>query len=121
MSASEQELLAILRIGQDTSMRGEGISLREALSRASYLAIREHFGTADLVPILDRNAYFLDQWLAYSQDKRTSGGWWLAEDFGSIGQVNSPDSVTNFSTPASAVAEYVLRELDFWASLQTAT
>ena len=120
MSASEQQLLAILRIGQDTTMRGEGISLQEALSRVSYLAVRERFGAPELASILKRNPHFLDIWLAYSEDKRTSGGWWLADDLRSIGQVSCPNSVKEFSTPEAAVAAYVIRELDFWASIQPA-
>jgi hypothetical protein len=117
MPASEQQLLAILRIGQDTTMRGEGMSLLHALSRVSYCEVREHFGASDLASILKGNPHFLDIWLAYSEDKRTSGGWWLADDLRSIGQVSAPDSVKEFSTPEAAVAEYVVRELDFWSTL----
>ena len=36
MRIEEKQLLQILRIGHDTSMRGQGLSLRDALARSGY-------------------------------------------------------------------------------------
>jgi len=115
MPLRDAELLAILRIGHDTSMRGDGISLREALSRTRYSALRADIAPADLLPLLKGNQALILQWIAYSQDKRTSGGWYLTET-GEIGAVDAPGAKLQFSCPEEAVAEYVLRELDFWAN-----
>ena len=52
----------------------------------------------------------------YSEDKRTSGGWYVRET-GEIGQVDDPNSRMHFATIEEAVAEYVVRELDFWATV----
>ena len=53
----------------------------------------------------------------YSDDKRTDGGWWLSEDPLFIGNLKSRSEKLFFDSIEQAVAEYVKRELDFWANL----
>jgi hypothetical protein len=45
-------LAKILDIGHDTSMRGAGISLREALAVTGYAEYRSSFTAVDLLPII---------------------------------------------------------------------
>ncbi len=116
MDPQHEKLLAILRIGHDTSMRGEGASLRQALSRVDYPEARGRLCPKDLIPLLHAHREFIDQWIMYSEDKRTSGGWYVRET-GEIGQVDDPNSRMHFATIEEAVAEYVVRELDFWATV----
>jgi len=114
----QQQLLGILAIGHDISMRGEGISLRDALHRSAYRSLRGRFNAEDLVPLVRENPAFIDRWIAYSEDKRTPGGWWLRLDPPSIGQVEDPGNTLLFRTREDAVAEYVIRELDFWSTVR---
>jgi hypothetical protein len=116
MTTDTEELLAILRIGHETSMRGAGLSLRDALRRAHYRERRASFGPADLRPLIIAHPELVEVWLAYSEDKRTSGGWYLLRS-GEIGQVGDEESHARFESLEEAVAEYVVRELDFWAGL----
>lgn len=111
----DQELLGILRIGHDTSLRGVGLSLRDALSKARYAEIRPHFEESDLLPYLRDQPALLHEWRLYSEDKRTGGGWYLLEN-GTIGQLR-PQSEIRYPSLEEAVAAYVVRELDFWANL----
>lgn len=99
MPPSPKELQRILAIGHDTSMRGEGISLSDAIRRTQYVSLRARFNAADLVPVIRAHPELILQWLMYSEDKRTNGGCALED--------NSPEQV----------ADYVIRELDFWASV----
>lgn len=117
MAANENELLDILRIGREASMRGEGISLREALARTRYGDLRPSFAPADLVSIIQNYPEVIEEWMLYSEDKRTSGGWYLLRD-GKIGKVGDTESQKSFASLGEAVAEYVVRELDFWVSLE---
>jgi hypothetical protein len=116
MGLADGELLAILRIGHETSIRGAGISLRDALAEARYAACRPGFTVDDLRSLLAAHPSLVEEWLAYSEDKRTSGGWYVLRS-GVIGQVSKPSSSQRFDTVERAVAEYVVRELDFWARL----
>ncbi len=116
MNSQDEKLLAILRIGHDTSMRGEGMSLSQALSRVGYVETRSQFGTQDLLPLIQTHLEFVEQWIMYSEDKRTSGGWYVTE-VGNVGQIENPKSEMHFISMEEAVAEYVVRELDYWATV----
>lgn len=109
-------LLQILDIGIETSARGEGISLREALERADYRERRKWFNWTDLLPIILKNPFYVDEWLLFSEDKRTDGGWWIVDDLPGIGNLTTRERIVCDSMP-QAVAQYVVRELDFWATL----
>jgi hypothetical protein len=115
MTNRESQLLAILRIGHEASIRGAGISLSEALTRTGYRDLRSGFGPEDLLPVIKTHPTLAEAWLAYSEDKRTDGGWYLLEH-GAIGRVGGSQSEMRFGSLDEAVAEYVVRELDFWAS-----
>ncbi len=113
MNDPKGQLLAILRIGHETSMSGKGISMHDALVRTSYKEHRPRFCSSDLIPIIKATPELAEEWLAYSEDKRTSGGWYLLPK-GEIGQVGFIEAQHHFLSLAEAVAEYVVRELDFW-------
>ena len=119
MTERHTELLGILRIGRETSLRGAGISLREALTRTHYKELRASFGAVDLLPLVKAHPTLADEWIAYAGDKRTSGGWHLSEE-GEIRRLLAPQSRMRFDSLEEAVAEYVVRELDFWAGLAEA-
>jgi hypothetical protein len=52
MRDGRADLREILRIGHETSMRGAGLSLREALTCTRYKDRRTAFGPDDLRPVL---------------------------------------------------------------------
>lgn len=120
MSDRNQDLLGILRMGHATSSRGSGLSLREALRRTQYKERRADFGPGDLRPLLSAHRELWEDWFAYSEDKRTGGGWYLLRS-GEIGRIGYPDTRRSFECLEEAVAEYVVRELDFWADAQETT
>ena len=115
MHIEDSDLLAILRIGHDTSIRGEGLSLRDALARCDYERMRKEFRASDLVPLLRRNPDLMTQWVMYCKDKRTNGGFGVSEDTFEVG--DSPESIESFASLEEAVAELVVRELDFWSEV----
>ena len=113
--SSESASLAILGIGHLCSIRSaEGLSLRDALARVKYAQVRPELNVNDLREVIARQPTLVDEWYLYSADKRTTGGWYLSANLCEIGQVGNPDSLERFPTAQEAVAEYVLRELDFW-------
>jgi hypothetical protein len=97
-------------------MRSAGISLREALRQTDYADVRASFGPAELLPLLRENPDLVDQWIMYSQDKRTSGGWYLGESKCEVGRLDTGESFC-FTALDEAVAQYVVRELDFWSEV----
>ena len=116
MKLRPELILDILNIGHATSMRGEGISLREALARCNYRHVREHLDRKDLIPLLHANPDLIQQWLAYCEDKRTSGGCWVSEETCEVGSLESTEPSLKCDSVADAVAEFVIRELDSWSA-----
>ena len=112
---TDDQILAILRIGHDCSIRGAGISLRDARAKTGYAAARPHLRPSDLVPFIARHPELVQQWIAFSEDKRTDGGWYLTRE-AEIGRINESKK-EKFASQDAAVAEYVLRELDFWVEV----
>ena len=117
MTFSHEQLLDVLRIGHASSMRGEGFSLRDAIARSGYRNIRKYFDRNDLIPLLKENPDLISQWLRYCEDKRTSGGYWVSEQTCEVGSMESPHSNIRCETIEVAIAEYVLREIDYWIAV----
>ena len=115
--ASPDELIKVLSIAHDTSGRGEGISLREALVRSRYIELRPKLTERYLAGIVRSNPRFVSQWTMYCQDKRTSGGWYLNTKRFEIGRPDDADSILVLKSVEETVASYVLHELDFWAHI----
>ena len=113
---TEEKILAILRVGHVVSKRGEGLSLRNALFHADYVEARKHFDAQDLLSVILKRRELIEQWLRYSEDKRTSCGWYLM-DTGEVGRAAEPNEPLHFGSIEEAVAEYVIRELDDWAAV----
>jgi hypothetical protein len=117
MDDRAKKLLRILRIGYETSMRGAGISLREALAWCEYTSSRSSFGPSDLLPLVLAHEEVIEEWIAFSEGKRTCGGWYLERN-GEMGPMDMSQTPLRFASLAEAVANYVVRELDFWVSVR---
>jgi hypothetical protein len=100
--------MPILRIARSVAA---GLALTEALKRTGYAAHRASFGPDDIRAILWDHPSLVDEWLAYSEDKRTDAGWYVLRD-GEIGQVLKPSSQCAYASIQEAVAQFIIRELD---------
>jgi hypothetical protein len=118
MTDRDAQLLAILKVGHETSMRGSEISLRDALIRSRYRELRESLDPNALIPLIRDNPTLIAEWIAYSEDKRTDGGWYLLEN-GDIGRVGLAESRIHFDSMEEAVANFVVRELNYWLDLNS--
>jgi hypothetical protein len=117
MDVDEQQLFGILRIARDTSFRGEGISMKEALKRSSFDELRNAFGPQDLVPMLSVNPELMQDWLRFCQDKRTRGGCCVFENSFEVGVLGSSEFTVRFDSLEAAVADFVVCELDYWSAV----
>jgi hypothetical protein len=116
--ASRAANVSVLGVGHLTSIRSEaGLSLRDALAQVGYGNVRKDLNVEELKGLIAQQPNLIEEWDLYSADKRTTGGWYLNAARREIGQIECAESVEQFATPEEAVAEYVLRELDFWFNL----
>jgi hypothetical protein len=88
----------------------------------SYRQIRPTLDAASVGEIVRSDPELVEDWLRFSADKRTKGGWafypggdgWIvSEPFPEAG----PIVTRRHSDEAAACADYILTELDFWTEV----
>ena len=102
-----------MNIGHDTSIRGRGISLNQALVEAGYLKFRKSFNALDLKNAIRAEPSFIEEWYSYSEDKRTSSGFFLANQ--AIHSMENLRKSRSIEDKSELIAEYIIQELDFWS------
>lgn len=90
--------------------------MRDALAQAQYPALRPSINPGELLPLLKNDPSLVEEWVAYSEDKCTAGGFYVLRT-GEVGQVEDQRSRRRYLSIEEAVAEFVLHELDYWQSL----
>jgi hypothetical protein len=93
-----------------------GRSLRDLIAETGYRELRPTLSRQDVADHLARHPGLVLEWLRYSEDKRTSGGWYLLHPATGwvVGRLAGPDQERElrFTTGPEACAEFILRELD---------
>jgi hypothetical protein len=110
------EIERVCRIARDLRRPGAE-SLRALIEASSYRAVRPSLDIARLEGIVDSDPRLVDDWLRYSEDKRTSGGWafYADDENGWVVKQPFPDEGAvdrRHSKAATACADYILTELD---------
>jgi hypothetical protein len=86
------------------------------VEQTGYRELRPTLTPQMLSGYLARHSGRVSEWLHYSQDKRTSGGWYLLQLSSEwlVGRLGGPDSERElrFASGPEACAEFILRELD---------
>jgi hypothetical protein len=71
-----------------------------------------------LAALIEAQPVIADDWQAFCEDKRTNGGWSFAPSREGSWVVSGPGGIRqSFACRFAACADYVIRELDFWAAL----
>ena len=111
MSAESDPASVLARLAGERSR--SPLSLIDLLKGASYTRFRREVTAHELADYLRRHPELVEEWLRYSEDKRTSDGWYFGTNGRRswIGQVG-PTMPEYFDAPETACAEYILRELD---------
>jgi hypothetical protein len=114
MSLQESGVIAALNIARATSIAGGGMSLAKAMEQTKI----DFFElTAPVVrAVLLSQPNYIEDWVRYSQDKRTNGGWYLDGSAHLVGNLEGEE--TKFDSIILATAEYIVCELQFWANIQ---
>jgi hypothetical protein len=115
---SREQVLRVLSIAHEHSglRGGRGLSLRYLIEAADYRALRPRVQASQLAAVLQAEPHLANDWLAYSEDKRTSFGWGFGPSREGEWLVEGPEGICEvFASRFDACANDVLRELDFWA------
>ncbi len=102
MGNRDSELLTILRIGHETSIRGSGISLDQALQGSRYAELRPSFDADDLLPLIRAHNELVNQWMSSARiSERMADGISYATDLSDGCRLRMPPCVSNRSSRRS--------------------
>jgi hypothetical protein len=91
-------------------------SLRDLVAETGYRDLRPTLSREEIAGYLAKHPGLVLEWLRYSEDKRTSGGWYLLHPSTGwlVGRLAGPDEEREFrfGSGPEACAEFILRELD---------
>jgi hypothetical protein len=112
LAISSDRLDPICRIPEALSRR----SLSDLVADTGYRDLRPTLTRQDVASHLARHPGLVLEWLRYSEDKRTRGGWYLLHPPTGwvVGRAAEPDQERElrFGSGPEACAEFILRELD---------
>ena len=112
MGISPDRLDPICRIPEALPRR----SLRDLVDETGYRDLRPTLSRDDVASHLVRHPKLVLDWLRYSENKRTSGGWYLVHPSSGwvVGRLAGPEQERElrFGSGPEACAEFILRELD---------
>jgi len=94
-------------------IRRSNRSLREVVHSSGYADLRGQFAPRELAAYLRARPEVIAQWVAYSEDKRTSDGWYLRPPY-SLGRISSeppPMHEVKHVDLAAACAAFIIAEL----------
>lgn len=118
---SREEILRVLAIAREhsTACGGRGLSLRDLIEEVDYHELRPRIRAAQLAEILRARPDIVDDWIAYSEDKRTSFGYGFGPSPAGDWLVDGPEGYrVRFGSRHDGCADFVLRELDFWLAIE---
>jgi hypothetical protein len=112
MAMTFDRLERICRIPAALSRR----SLQALVIETGYRELRPTLSRAEVAAYLAKHPGLVLEWLRYSENKRTSGGWYLLHPSTGwlVGQLagQGEERELRFETGPEACAEFILRELD---------
>jgi hypothetical protein len=115
------QLAQICRFAHDCSSAGLGLSIRDAIKRCQYRELRDRLTEEQVRRHVSDHSELIDQWSAYSSDKRTSGGWYFDKEsrgwvVGRLDARGRRTDETRYAAAEVACAVYIIKELEFWSS-----
>jgi len=115
MDAREADIARIA--GLAVEFRKSGKSMQALVRAARYAELRAWLTHPSLASYFAEHPELVDGWERYSEDKRTSEGWYFSRgsrnaEVGYVGQKMPSPAIESFTDPGLACATFVLRELD---------
>lgn len=107
-------IAAICRIPTDYLRRGD-VTLSQLLSESGYFDDPNALDVAPLAAHLADHPELVDDWLVYSEDKRTSQGWYFGKQTSGAFEIwQLAGGSKTFNDPYVACADFILREIRTW-------
>jgi hypothetical protein len=87
-------------------------SLFTLATESQFLTYRKQINLSDIGNKIEDKPDLIETWKAYSEDKRTSGGYYFtSKHIGAINDKGKTIFQRDFATDTAACSEYILREV----------
>lgn len=90
--------------------------MHELLEQTEYTKVAGQISEQDIYEELSVNPEFADDWLEYSENKRTDGGWFFKQDDKNkflVGRIDKTRiTQTEYEDKIKACAKFIKQELD---------
>ena len=117
MRIDNATLLAIMRLGYETLIRGDALSLHTVFEGAGHTKFIDELRRSKVARLLRAYPDILQHWIRYSENKPIKGGYWLRASTFEVGAAESPEAGVMYSSIQEAVAEFIARELGYWSEV----
>jgi hypothetical protein len=107
----------LLKMPRDFHQLGN-MSFYDLLRHSGYCDLHQKITETDIAREITAQRNYLDEWMQYSENKRTNGGWYIAKrgdgswELGQMAVASSEKAGISFSDPISAIAAFVKREAE---------
>ncbi len=91
-------------------------SLYALLIETNFKNFYKEISLGDIIQYLQIHPNLLEVWKQYSDDKRTTGGFYYREKY--IGSIDHIKFGKTFTSDTLACSEYILREISFWLQIR---
>ncbi|RBP40339.1 hypothetical protein DES53_10845 [Roseimicrobium gellanilyticum] len=116
MPPVHETLIAVCNIARDFPTS----SLKALIDRSGYRMHRQEITKDAIEEHVRANQQLIDEWLRYSEDKRTSGGWYLDVRGPFVVGALRTGERKQFDDRAEACAAFIKNEVETWASVDDA-
>ena len=86
------------------------------LNESQFLLFYREISALDIINYLQKHPGLIDMWKQFSEDRRTSGGFYYNTNY--IGSLNDSAFDKKFTSDIEACAEYILKEISWILSEQ---
>jgi hypothetical protein len=84
-------------------------SVLALLNESQFLILYKEINVPDIIDYLQKHVNLIDIWKRFSENKRTSGGFYYSTNY--IGSLSDSNFDKTFTSDIEACAEYILKEI----------
>jgi hypothetical protein len=86
------------------------------LNESQFVSFYREISVVDIINHLQKHSDLIGMWKQFSEDKRTSGGFYYTTNY--VGSLNDKNSDKAFTSDTEACAEYILKEISWILSIR---
>ncbi len=116
MKSNDSDVLDLIIALPETFNTSGTVSIKDLLKETGYCDIYDLISEISIAEVLSTNLQAVNYWLEYSEDKRTSSGWYFKKSKNEtyiVGKIDMTEtSEVTFTDKFKACAAFIKREIE---------